>query len=252
MTSDSIHRENRPLIGITPGFAGPSQTREFARLSNVLYCDTNYVNSVAEAGALPLVLTHSGDPAVVRRMVESIDGLLLTGGEDVNPLHYSEAVAFPEFSVADERDKFEFALLNAIFLTGKPIFAICRGHQVVNVALGGTLIQDIPAAIGSTHHFQTQLPPATVHEVRIDERSRTARSLNAGVVRVNSYHHQAIDRLAPSLRAVGWSEEGIVEAVEHSAHPYLVGVQWHPERLCVDGLPHKNLFRDFVSACQSR
>jgi putative glutamine amidotransferase len=242
----------KPIIGITPGFAGPSQTREFARLSNVLYCDTNYLNSVANEGAIPLILTHSEDPAMVQRLVDSIDGLLLTGGEDVNPLHYSATVAFPEFAVANERDGFEFALLKAMLPADKPVFAICRGHQVVNVALGGTLIQDIPAVVGSTHHFQSEPPPATVHEVRLEENSRASRALCDRVVRVNSYHHQAVDRLAPGLRAVGWSEEGIIEAVEHISHPYLVSVQWHPERLCVDGLPHRNLFRDFVLACGKR
>lgn len=239
----------RPIIGITPGFAGPSLNREFSRTSHVLYCDEHYIRSITDAGGVPLILTHSDDPMKIERMISTMDGLLLTGGEDVNPLRYADEILLPEYSVAEERDHFEFGLLRTVMPTGKPILAICRGHQVVNVALGGSLIQDIPALIGSTHHVQTLPPPATVHDVEFEDGSRVARALGAERVNVNSYHHQAVDRLAPDLAAVGYSEEGLVEAMEHTTHPYLVGVQWHPERLCVDGLVHSRLFIDFVLAC---
>ena len=241
----------RPLIGVTPGIAGPSETREFSKSSNVLYCGVDYVNRIAEAGGVPVLLTITDDVESIERIAEAIDGLLLTGGEDVSPEYYGQEAVMPEMVAMKQRDHFELELIKVYLATQKPLLAICRGHQVVNVALGGTLIQDLPSLVGSSHHFQTALPPAATHHVKLDSGCVVARALGSQKLNVNSYHHQAIDRVAPSLRAVGYSEEGFVEAVEHCDHPYLVGVQWHPERLTADGNEHHLLFEHFVEACRN-
>ncbi len=239
----------KPLIGVTPGLAGPSERREFSRTSNVLYCGADYVNRIHEAGGVPVLLTITDDSDSVAAMVAMMDGLLLTGGEDVHPAYYGQAPLMPEMVAMAERDRFELELLKQFVATEKPILAICRGHQVLNVALGGSLIQDIPSLNGITHHSQSAAPPATTHHVELHEQSIAAEALGATSVHVNSYHHQAIDAVAPSLRVVGRSEEGFVEAVEHCHLPYVVGVQWHPERLCVDENGQHRLFESFVSAC---
>jgi putative glutamine amidotransferase len=239
----------RPLIGITPGFAGPSPSRDFARTSHVYYCDTQYTRCITETGGIPVLLTHLEDAQELEQTLDRVEGILLTGGEDVNPLNYADVSQFPQFPVAEERDRFEFDLVKATLKSGKPLLAICRGHQVLNVALGGSLIQDIPVATGSFHHVQGTPPPGTAHDVELVEGSRLARLYGLSRIRVNSYHHQAIKQVAPSLTVVGLSEEGIIEAVESSSHVFAVGVQWHPERLAHAGSLHRRLFEAFVTAC---
>ena len=238
----------KPLIGVTPGIAGPSQQREFSRTSNVLYCGEDYVKRIAEAGGVPVILTLTYDSESLARITDSIDGLLLTGGEDVHPERYGQDALMPDMIAAQERDHFEFELLKVFLPTKKPVLAICRGHQVINVALGGTLIQDLPSLSGTSHHSQTASPPATTHCVELSD-CIVSRALKSQTVHVNSYHHQAIDQIASALCPVGQSEEGLIEAVEHREHPYFVGVQWHPERLCVAGSEHHRLFESFIQAC---
>jgi putative glutamine amidotransferase len=240
----------KPLIGVTPGLAGPSENREFARASDVLYCGVDYVNRIAEAGGVPVLLTLTEDPDAIHRMVDVMDGLLLTGGEDVDPELYGQEPLMPGMIALAERDRFELELLKQFLVTEKPVLAICRGHQVLNVALGGTLIQDIPSVNGVVHHSQSTPPPATTHHVELREDSLAAHVLGTTSVNVNSYHHQAVDHVAPSLRVTGRSEEGFVEALEHNKLPYVMGVQWHPERLCVDGSNQHLLFESFVDACR--
>jgi putative glutamine amidotransferase len=246
----SFQDKKYPLIGVVPGFAGPCETREFCKTTSVYYIDRNYMRRIEAAGGVPVLLSHAENDAIRDYYVRSLDGLLLTGGEDVDPVRYGQELVSPDFGVALERDAFEFDLFSAFFLTGKPIMAICRGFQMVNVALGGTLIQDIPSTTGATHHAQT-LPTSMVsHRVQLDEQSVVARVLGSSEVGVNSHHHQAIDIVADGLRITGRAEDGIPEAFEHVDHPYLMGVQWHPERLESQQELHQQLFYDFVQACQ--
>ena len=238
------------MIGVTPGIAGPSESRSFARLSDVLYCGADYVRNVAGAGGVPILLTITDDADSIAKIVSLIDGLLLTGGEDVHPSHYGQSPLMPEQVAMRERDHFEFKLLELFLPTGKPVLAICRGHQVLNVALGGTLIQDIPSLVGTAHHSQTALPPSTTHHVELTANCALTRIFGTQKVDVNSYHHQAVDKVAPALQVIGRSEEGIVEAVEQTDHPFLIGVQWHPERITDNSNVHRRLFESFVVACK--
>lgn len=241
----------RPLIGVSPGYAGPSPLRNFCRTADILYCDHDYLRRVEEAGGLPVLLSHTDDPSAMRELASQLAGLLLTGGEDVDPAHYGQDLQSGT-QVNGARDKFEIHLIQVFLETRKPILAICRGFQVVNVALGGTLIQDIPAQTGVMHHAQRAPTGVPTHDVRLDEKSRLARVFGETVLEVNSHHHQGIDQSALSLRVVGWSEEGIAEAVEHRDHPYLIAVQWHPERLSGRYEMQEKLFVDFVEACASK
>ena len=130
----------------------------------------------------------------------------------------------------------------------KPIFGIWRGYPVLNVYVGGTLIQDIPSQLGSVHHLQTPGSQTIAHQVKLNEESLSYRIFGSTLVDVNSFHHQAVDKLGEGLKPVGWSEEGIVEVFEHVSHPYLHAVQWHPERM--RNFPeHQLLFNDFVKTC---
>ncbi|MDD5088691.1 MAG: gamma-glutamyl-gamma-aminobutyrate hydrolase family protein, partial [bacterium] len=150
--------------------------------------------------------------------------------------------------VSESRDDFEFRLVRKFFETRKPILAICRGTQLVNVLLGGTLIQDLPAQAGISHHAQTSPADCPVHGVEFRDDSRLAHVFGAKMIEVNSTHHQAVEKLGEELCLSGWSEEGVVEAFEHRIHPFLIGVQWHPERLAEARNDHQKLFDDFVRA----
>ncbi len=208
-----------------------------------------YVERIVEAGGLPLLLpvvTGGLAPA----FVEGLDGLLLTGGGDVDPGRYQCEAASQTTGTDERRDAFEIALALAALEARVPVLAICRGIQVLNVALGGTLVQHVPFATGADHlrSDQWSLP---VHDVRLAPDSRLAAFLGTDNVSVNSLHHQAVGAVGQGVRAVGWGPDGTIEAVEVDAHPEVVAVQWHPELLTGDPTSAR-LFEGLVEAAKRR
>lgn len=211
--------------------------------------NVGYVGRLVEAGGLPLVLSPVLGPSLADHALDGYAALLLTGGVDIEPARYG-AVPAPALGRVDPaRDAFEFALLAAARARRLPVLAICRGMQLVNVAAGGTLWQDLPTERGGAiAHEQSAPRNVRTHEVRIERGTRTAAALGVDVLRSNSTHHQAVRELGVGLRATGWAEDGVVEALESSdPAEWLVGVQWHPEDLA-PGAPDEGLFRAFVAA----
>jgi putative glutamine amidotransferase len=243
-----------PRIGIT-GSVAPSRigTRR-------TFLNEPYLIGVRDAGGLPLVVTPAHQGESLRALYDWLDGLLLTGGEDVEPARYGETVRHASVESVPERDALELQLLEWARADGLPVFAICRGIQVLNVALGGTLYQDLPTEpdrpVGVAHDQGALDPPvprvAPSHAVTVLPGSFLAGLVGEGERAVNSMHHQGIKALAPGLHPVGFAPDGLVEAVE-AADPapsiFLVGVQWHPEELAVGGDPaSRRLFEAFVTA----
>ncbi|MHB8575399.1 MAG: gamma-glutamyl-gamma-aminobutyrate hydrolase family protein [Dehalococcoidia bacterium] len=187
----------------------------------------NYVDRVIEAGAEPVVVTPGTD---VEALLDGVDALLVTGGTDVDPSRFGEDPV-PELMTPDlPRDELELSLLRAALRRDMPVLAICRGHQVLNVALGGSLQQHIP---GDQHRAHTEAPhDSRYHTVAIEEGSILADLLGPGVRRVNSRHHQAVrpDQLGEGLLPSAMSPDGFVEAMESPTHQFVLAVQWHPER----------------------
>lgn len=214
---------SRPIIGVTTyrEHAAWGVWSQAADLIGVTYTD-----AVAEAGGVPVLLPPLPDG--VLGALPALDGLVLTGGGDVDPGLYGATPHPATDPPQPERDRAEIALLRACLESGTPLLAICRGLQVLNVALGGTLHQHLPDVPGAGPHRG----PAGVfhhHHVRVASPSRLA-SLVGPALDAHCYHHQAIDRLGPGVRAVAWSEDGIVEAVELAGAPgFVLGVQSHPE-----------------------
>ena len=212
----------------------------------------DYVESVKRAGGEPLVLDAAGDPASA---LDRVDALLLTGGLDVDPALYGEA-PHPATEIDVERDRFEIPLSRDAVARDLPVFAICRGVQVLNVAEGGTLVQDIPSAMttGLTHSIDIPKDHAA-HEVRVTPGTRLAASLWAAIPQetcaVNSRHHQAVGRVAPSFVVSAVSPDGVIEAIERPASVFCVGVQWHPENFWRTG-EFGPLFAAFVDAARRR
>lgn len=203
-----------------------------------------YVDSVRRAGGLPLVLPVLA-PGDVPELLDAVDALVLTGGGDVCPSSYG-AERWPETDFVDpERDAFDFALVREAVRRGLPVLATCRGMQVVNVALGGTLVQHVPAVTGAEHRHYERYDEG-VHPVRVEPESRLAEALGRCELEVNSLHHQAVDGLAPGFRAVAWSPDGTVEAIEQVGNGRLVAVQWHPE-LMERHPEQQGLFRRLVA-----
>lgn len=235
----------KPLIGITAARNKPANPGAFFGAEEIFFCDTAYAAAVRRAGGLPVLLTFPDDDQDFSSYKQCLDGLLLTGGEDVHP-RYARYQQTNTGFFDPERDEFEISLAKIWLSSGKPLLAICRGFQLVNVALGGSILSDIPVLTGSTHHQQRIPMNQTVHEVILDESSRTAEILGVDRLSVNSTHHQSLNRIADDLHVIGYSEEGIPEAFESERYPFLIGVQWHPEHL-TDLPAHRRLFTHLVT-----
>jgi putative glutamine amidotransferase len=214
---------------------------------------TDYVESVKRAGATALEVAVTDEPSAV---VGRADGLLLTGGGDVEPALYG-AVPHASYAPAEPgRDAFEMALVEAATAAGLPIFAICRGMQVLNVALGGDLVQDIPTEVnGALNHDLREPRYAVAHEVWATKGSRFATLMSDTLVdgescQVNSRHHQAVRHLGRGLEVVATAPDGVIEAVERPG-AFCLGVQWHPENFWRTG-EFRALFEGFVEACRDR
>jgi putative glutamine amidotransferase len=240
---------DRPLVGLT------SWTRRVRSGVKDRFNEAvprGYTEGVEAAHGLPVVLPNSGDPSLAKDYVALVDGLLLTGGDDVHPRYYGES-PHPRIDLVDERrDAFEIALLRAARERGMPVFGICRGIQIMNVALGGDLFQDLPSQAESTvGHAQKTLGEGAWHEIEVRPGTRLADVLGEAKVAVNSYHHQACRRVAPGLSVTATTPDGIVEAVEDPGHPFFLAVQWHPEVL-EGGMARssRRLFAGFVAAAR--
>jgi putative glutamine amidotransferase len=245
----------KPLILISPNTEVKGD--EFGDTSISL--SETYQKAIVKAGGVPLVLPYMASKDVIAECVSHCDGVLLTGGDDINPKLYTKKLS-PELRKTvtiepGERDLRELILIDEIFRQKKPVLGICRGHQILNVALGGTLVVDIPSQKpGAMTHRRPDKKSDIVHEARLTADSLLAKITGTQKLGVNSTHHQAVDRVAAPLRVTGASDDGIVEAMElkrEEAHllPYLLTVQFHPERLAPRYREHQEIFNSFVRAC---
>ncbi len=211
----------------------------------------NYVKALLACGAVPLLLPVGVGLDEARALFEQADGVMLTGGGDVNPARYHQSPHPTTYGVDDARDELEIALARWAAEADKPLFAICRGIQVVNVALGGSLVQDIPELVPHAlrHSGDHSRRSEVLHTVRVETNSLLARLVGAGEVGVNSFHHQAIDRLASGLVITARAPDGIIEGVELPGLRHFLAVQWHPEDMAAERADMQALFCSFVRAC---
>jgi putative glutamine amidotransferase len=241
----------KPYIGIT---CGTFYDRDWCPPS--LGHRKTYVDAVVAAGGAPLLIPPIDDLDALRAIYERIDGLLLSGGGDIQPHYYGEE-PHPKLGTVDPaRDAAEIPLARWAAADGKPVLGICRGVQVINVALGGSLYQDIAEQI--TSELQHDLSYARqdwtymAHDVSIAPESHLARMFGTTQIPINSLHHQSLKHVAPGLRPVAWAPDGVVEAVEGENGHFLIGVQCHPEALQANADPRwQVLFRRFVESCKA-
>lgn len=235
---------NPPLIGLT--------TYSFLNKNKLTHNAVSeaYTRAVQNAGGLPVLIPLGLSETSLDGLLSRLDGLLFTGGGDVQPERYGSQ-PHPLVAGMDlDRDRLEIHLLQSAVAKEKPFLGICRGLQVINVALGGTLYEDIldqrPGAL--RHQYSPGFSrDYLAHPVEVHPDCRLARILGAAAAPVNSLHHQGINRLAPGLQPTAWSPDGLVEAFELPAHPFGLAVQWHPEEL-QEHAPMRALFHGFVKA----
>ena len=211
-----------------------------------------YMQGLQQAGGLPVMLPVTSDEADLEQLVDAMDGFLFTGGQDVSPALYGEPVRERCGELSRERDDMEVPLLSLVQQRDKPALGICRGIQLLNSTMGGTLYQDLPSERPSAieHH---QKPPYDLpaHKVRLVEGTPLRELLGKDELEVNSYHHQAVKDLAPALEAMAISEDSLVEAVRDPACSFLWAFQWHPEFSYQVDEPSRKIFAAFVEAARA-
>ncbi len=233
----------KPLIGITTRNGKDSDGHPLTALQH------SYTKAIIQAGGLPVLIPAIFDEADFLDLYSRLAGILFSGGGDVS-LDYFRGDKHPRIGEVDpSRDATEMGLMKVAVNDGKPILGICRGAQVMNVALGGTLYTHIHDQIKGAldHDYPGDLRRELVHPVNVDEESRAAGFFGETFLNVNSLHHQSLKDIASPLRVVGHAPDGVIEVVEIPDHPYAVAVQWHPEWL-TDQIPMQRLFKSFVDA----
>jgi len=251
---------SQPLILVTPSIE--RRGVEFGDLSVSL--SLRYNTAVLQAGGIPVAAPTTTSPATLAEAVRRTDGVLLTGGDDLNPKLYQQKLPSKILKTIEQtpdggaRDLRELILIEEIFRQRKPVLAICRGHQLLNVAFGGRLLADIPQQLpGALNHRRTDQPLELVHEAALTPGSFVSKICKTPVLGVNSTHHQAVLEPAELFAATGRSVDGIVEVMELKSEcsemlPFLLSVQFHPERLVEKHARYRAIFETFVAACATK
>lgn len=234
----------KPLIGVLPLYDKGKES---------YWMLPGYMKGIEDAGGIPIMLPLTSDIEVILTIANTFDGFLFTGGHDINPELYGEKVEDVCGELCDERDIMETLLFKQVIDLDKPVFGICRGLQLFNALLGGTLYQDIPTQRRTGNKVEhKQEPPYTkpVHNVYIEEGNQLYKMINTDSMRVNSYHHQGIKKLSEHLLAVAIAEDGLIEAVIMPEKKFVFAVQWHPEFNYKLDDNNFRLFEEFVRTCE--
>lgn len=232
--------KNKPVIGMAI-----AQLPKLIQGKHIF--NSPYIHAIELTGGIPLLLPATGTKAYAETYIRLIDGLLLPGGVDVNPLRYGEDPVRQVTYLSDELDELELELIRLAVQQNKPVFGICRGMQLINVAFGGTLYQDLPSEYPNCigHSQDMAIRSQLTHRVKLSHGSLTASVLGKTELCVNSYHHQAVKDIAPGFVVSGKAFDGVVEAIENPEQN-IWGVQWHPEELVDDYPDFQKLFRHLV------
>ncbi|MGI5922045.1 MAG: gamma-glutamyl-gamma-aminobutyrate hydrolase family protein [Syntrophomonadaceae bacterium] len=227
----------RPVIGITGNL---DSSEELVQLKSY------YIKSINSAGGTALVLPPTRDDTIMGDYLSICQGLVISGGGDIDPHYWGESPAIGLGDISPLRDSFELALAAKVRAVKRPVLGICRGCQVLNVAAGGSVIQDIVSPIS---HMQNAPRWYPFHDIVIDKYSCLAAIVGSQAIRVNSFHHQAVGQPGSGIRITACALDGTIEAIEDGDHPFYIGVQWHPE--CMNDQASGLLFSALIKVCQN-
>jgi len=242
----------KPIIGVTPDF-NAGDRKEWGGREPTYFLRARYIRAIEELGGVPLILPLHADRTTRRHILHNLDGLLITGsGPDLPPALYGERQRFPFTIVSNRRANFELDIVRLAKQTNLPLLGICGGMQAMNVACGGSLIQDIPSQLSKPLQHRQRAPATNLsHAVTIVAGSLLRRIVRSASMRVNSSHHQSVNAVAPSLIASARASDGIVEAIESPNHRFFLGIQWHPEFLFDRHPLQRRLFEAFLRAASA-
>ena len=245
-------RRSLPLIGITADLANAQSNANHANAEPTLFLPQRYVSAVDRAGGSPLVLPPISSTSAIRKYLDMLDGVILSGGDfDIHPRYYGERAGNSLGNIIPERTEFELALAEMALRRDMPMLGICGGAQAINVALGGSLIQDIKTQVHSAvEHQQSAKKYTGGHPVEVTVGSLLHRIVGRCSLEVNTTHHQAIKNPGKGLIVNAIAPDGVIEGVESIRHTFVLGVQWHPEVLARRHLSHRRLFSSFLDRCQ--
>ena len=232
----------KPIIAITPT---EDDGRTFLRTT------LTYFTAVELAGGIPVMLALRPGHEDIKQIAEAFDGFLFSGGDDVSPLLYGEEVHGCCGGITPERDRLELALYNEVMALDKPLLGICRGVQMINVAAGGTLYQDLSEFEGNVlRHRQPAQSCFALQHINVEEGSRLAEIIGSTRITANSFHHQAVKVPGEGFRIAARADDGMIEAIENDSKKFCIGVQWHPEALAPTSPEHLRIFETFVESCK--
>lgn len=235
----------KPLIGIPGNVMTPFDNKELQ--FNITYTPGGFVDGLQAADAAPVVFPIAA-AEYAEQYVQSVDAVVLAGGQDVSPFSFGEEPSLKLNKTNPQRDEFEIAIIKEAIHHKKPILAVCRGMQIYNITMGGTLYQDLSFYEDlSVQHIQMSTPKSAVHSVDIDKDAWIA-EVYGRHARVNSFHHQAIHKLGDNMKAVAWAKDGIIEGFESNVDGIIhTGIQWHPEWMLEESKYSQKLFSNFVN-----
>lgn len=231
----------RPIIGITCNSLDSSNS-----------ISSSYFSAIENAGGTSIILPNTRNDSCIMDFIGLIDGLLLAGGVDIDPLYFGEEPRPLMGKIDIDRDYFEMRLIPEALKVDMPILGVCRGIQILNVAMGGTLYQDISMSSKSILKHRQDAPSSyATHTIDVQPESQLLKILGKSTIRTNSFHHQAIKEAAPGLFISAFARDGIIEGVESTNHTYVIGVQFHPEQMWFNNPPITNLFIRYISAAKA-
>ncbi|WP_087974664.1 gamma-glutamyl-gamma-aminobutyrate hydrolase family protein [Oceanobacillus rekensis] len=234
----------KPIIGIT---ASMETNRAYYSVAN------RNVKAIQKAGGIPIILPYLANDQEINQITERIDGLYATGGYDIDPILFNEEPHSKLGTIIPERDQAELAMMKKMLEKEKPILGVCRGSQILNIAVGGDMYQDIYSQMDKELLQHSQKAPFDYcsHFVQVEEGTLLYRLTGKSKFRVNSYHHQANRAVPENFQISGKASDGVIEAIESKNHPFVLGLQWHPEGMVdVKDDPSLNIYRGFIDACK--
>jgi len=230
----------KPVIGIFPSY-------DNERKQN--FIDSVYVDEIVDSGGIPFIIPLSSDPKCNLEFLSNLNGLILSGGVDIDPKYYGESNTGKSVNISSEMDEAEAVLVRLAMEADIPILGICRGMQALNVFNGGTLIQDIPSECGFSVIHRLEKPDVAFHDITIEKESPLSDAIGFGKHHINSYHHQAIKALAPGFSVAAVAEDGVIESIYCKNKKFVLGVQWHPERDYHTVPDSKKILDKFIKIC---